>query len=258
MLHKALGLENMTSIEGYKKIVKRCKFNLPFDCVKIFPGLSSEYIPSIDKDVRMLAWFDYDFELNRVVCDDIVGLLSSLRPWSIVIITVDLEKPRDMVGETTTDYFEHFWTELPTFVVGGLRPSDFNMTKRTATIQRMIDCAIQQGVRGRTDLSFEYMIQIAYADGHKMLTIGGMIADGSARQMLSGSSLTELWYIQRDPISKPIEIPRLIHTRKEMLLLEQCLPGGTDIPKEIGLAKRDVEVLRRFYRYWPSYFEGLV
>jgi hypothetical protein len=147
---------------------------------------------------------------------------------------------------------------LPDFAWAGLENGDFKPPKREQTIVSMVERCISQGIRGRTGLSFEYLVRMTYADGHRMLTVGGLIADQSAREKLSGDGLSDLWFLSRGAGGSTIHIPRLVFTPKEVTVLEQHFPDGTKVPRGMGISLEDVELLRRFYKYWPSYMESLV
>ena len=258
ILHKLLRIQKMTSIEGFEGLWERCAYNLPFSNVTLFKGLSSDFLPGMGADELYLAWFDYDFPVSRVVADDIVGLCSALRPWSLVFFTVDLEPAEEMEDDLPETYFEYFSSEVPDFAMGDFTVDDFKPPVRERTIISLIERCIKRGLRGRPDISFEYLIRLTYADGHRMLTVGGMIADVTARKYLSGEALADLWFLSREKSGYALEIPKLVFTPKEIAVLEQQFPGGSEAPRDIGIDRSDIEALQRFYRYWPSYAEALV
>ena len=257
IVHKLLRIKKMTSVEGFKGLWKRCEFNKPFESVNIFEGMSSDLIPGLSKDELHLAWLDYDFPLNKIVASDIVGLTSTLRPWSIVMFTIDLERPKELPDELPASFLKFFQDQLPEYAVSGLTAADFKPTVRDRTIVKMIERCVKRGIRGRIDLTFEYLIRLHYADGHKMLTVGGMIADQSARENLSKSTLDQLWFLSRDQEGESIGIPKLVFTPKEVCALEQAYPDGV-MPKGLGISNEDFDAFNLFYRYWPSYTETLV
>jgi hypothetical protein len=135
--------------------------------------------------------------------------------------------------------------------------ADFKPPVRESTIISMAHRCFAQGVHGRTGLTFEYLVRLAYADGHRMLTIGGMIADESGRQNLTNAALSALWFLSRGKDGALIEIPRFVFTQKEVAVLEQRLPSGAR-PARTGVTQTEFDQFRRFYRYWPSYSEALV
>ena len=257
LIHKMLGIYKMTSIEGFGKLWKRCEFNLPFG-VTLFKGLSSGFIPKIDRDERYLVWFDYDFPMGSIVAGDIAGLTSSLRADSLLFVTIDLEGPEDLRGASTKMLFDYYTNELPSFAMAGMSEADFKPPKRDATIVRMVERCINQGLVGRNGLSFEYLIRLAYADGRRMLTVGGMIVDGASKPRVSGEQLADIWFLSRGEQGAVVDIPRLVFTDKEVAALERWMPTGAGVPKNMGLTADEVDRFRRFYRYWPSYSEALV
>jgi hypothetical protein len=50
------------------------------------------------------------------------------------------------------------------------------------------------------------MFHFLYADGHKMLTIGGMIGDETHSRRIRGSTIADTVYFRRDFKSRPYEV----------------------------------------------------
>jgi hypothetical protein len=257
LVHKAMGISKMTSIEGFPSLWPRCTFNLPFENVTLFKGMSSSFVPIIDRDELYLGWLDYDFSMNRIVADDLSGMIATMRPWSLVVVTIDLEEPQDRRSASPAELHAHYQAELPDFAFAGMKVGDFRPPARETTILSMLERSLAQGLSGRVGLTFEYLVRLAYADGHRMLTVGGMIADSAARAKLSGDGLADLWYLSRGPSGGIVEIPKLVFTQKEVAELEQCLPTQEKPPVRVGVSQEDFDNLRLFYRYWPSYGELL-
>jgi hypothetical protein len=257
ILHKLLGIQKMTSIEGFQNLWVRCNYNKPFSNITMFPGLSSDYLPGVSKDELYLIWFDYDFPVNEIAANDIMGLCASVRPWSLLFFTVDLEKAEEMANDLPESFFDYFSEQLPDFAMADLSIADFKPPVREQTIVSIVERCIKRGLKGRRGITFETLVRLTYADGHRMLTIGGMIADDIARQYLSGTALADLWFLSRGTSGAVIDMPKLVFTPKEITVLEQCFPDGSAPATEMGVEPSEIESLRKLYRYWPAYTEHL-
>jgi hypothetical protein len=255
LFHRMLGVETMTSIEGSSEIIKRCKFNQPMKTIKLFEGMSSDYIPKIKQRDNYIIWFDYDYGINGIVSNDVVGCISKLGAGSLFFVTVDLELSRDLQNQSLRKVYEYFRAELPSFAVSGFTKRDFSGSCIVETYLKMIDRCVQAGLKGRGDISFETLVVITYADGHKMLTVGGMIADHKARMMLGSDSISRLWFLKRQTVTQPLNIPRIVLTRKEILYLERYCPSGKPALEKTGVDRDTFAEFQKFYRFWPSYFE---
>jgi hypothetical protein len=258
ILHKFLRMTRMTSIEGYPDLWPRCRYNLPFDTVSLFEGMSSGFMSGLDRDELYLAWLDYDFSLNEIVAGDMTAFTALARAGSMVFVTIDLEKPKELDGDSPGHFFEFYQQEMPDFSFAGMTVENFKPAVREQTIVTMAERCFTQGLRGRSNFSFEHLVRLAYADGHRMLTIGGMVADEPVRQSLAALPISELWFLSRTEGETPIEIPKFVFTQKEIAVLEQRLPTTAKVPTHTGVKQADFEAFRKFYRYWPSYSEALV
>ena len=217
MLHKEFGISKMTSIEGYEPIIKRCKFNLPFSNVKLFSGMSSDFIPSLNETEWYFIWLDYDFTINSIVCEDIMGSLSRLRPGSLFFLTLDTHLPPSLNGQGIRRIAQHFLNDLPNYASAGLKSADFTPERRTSTLLAIIRRCLNRGLMGRDGITFEPLINMTYADGHRMLTVGGIIVDKSIQEVLLRSPLNNLKFVRRDLSASPLDIPKFIFTKRELL-----------------------------------------
>ena len=256
LFHRELGISRMTSVEGFPPLYKRCRFNQPFSHVKLFQGLSSDYVPTIEPDDQYVVWFDYDFSLNRIVCEDLLGAASLLCPGSILIVTIDTHLPDEIANLSLRKLFRYFREEIPNYAHGGLAVSDFAGDNRLMTFLKVVMRCITRGLSTRDGITFEPLINMTYADGHKMLTVGGMVADENARASLKSIPLEQLPFIRRKIPGKPFHIPRFVFTKRELLSMEASCPGG-QLDLKTGVKKSEFKKFLPFYRYWPTYSEIL-
>lgn len=258
IFHKYGFINEMTSIESSEQIIRRCRFNKPFNNVKIFNGLSSDFLKKILKKKEYLIWFDYDFGLDAIVCEDAYELSSRLKPGSIVILTIDLELGEDLRDKTPADLFDYFKEKLPDYSTSSLRVDDFRRSVFENTLVTIIKNSFNSGIVGRSGVSFQYFSTIKYADGHEMLTIVGMVVDEACREKIAKSDISSLPFVNMGTEDEVFKIPKIIFTKKELLYLEKYCPDGERSMEKEGISNSDFEIFRKFYRYWPSYFEVFI
>lgn len=256
LFHKLLGIQRMLSVEHSDNIKKRVKFNRPFDCIDVEFGPIGDFLPSLSPDQKHILWLDYDDILNRSQVEDILLATTYLSTGSILLVTVDVEPPGK--NEGPEEWRDHFVAEASKFL-GSAMISDFaksNLPKLNAGI---IERVIEDGLSARGNVGFIPLFNFLYADGHQMLTVGGVIGSNSERRLLRASKLEEQNYIRLDLKADPflIRVPSI--TRKERFHLDSSMPcSATWKPKQFEMRAEDISDYREIYRFFPAYAELLL
>lgn len=274
LLHKILGIQRMVSVEGSERIAQRVVYNQPFRCVDTLVEMSYNVIPQLSRDRKHILWLDYDRILEYSHLSDARMAASQLSPGSILLITVDTEPPpkppeEEAPGDepaekkapeegpaVTYNYFlevaAEYWDR--TFTV-----EQFGDGGIPSVATRLLNRAITSGLSATPEVEFLPLFKFLYADGHRMLTIGGMIGGRKERRRLNTSGLGDCVYIRRSLADAPFEITVPPLTRRERLLLDQNMPCPEDwVPEEFKLEKKFLEKYRDIYRFFPGYEELLV
>jgi len=132
-------------------------------------------------------------------------------------------------------------------------------TNMYAINAHILQNAIKKGVTGREDVEFSPLFYFVYADGHKMLTLGGMIGNPVDRRFLEASDFSKAPYIRRNIDESPYEIIVPILTRKERLCLDSQMPCADGWkPMHCELDEDWVRIYREIYRFFPTYAEILI
>jgi hypothetical protein len=256
MFHKILGIKKMWSIEHSLEIQNRIKFNKPFEFIRIIFGEVSDAIPRLSRDIKHILWLDYDDIVSREMVGDLVLASTQLSSGSILLVTVDVEPPgsEDEGPREWMEYFRNIASEYVRY----LPLSDFGKTNLPRINAGIIERAISQGLVGR-DVGFHPLFSFLYADGHQMLTIGGVIGGDAEKRSIDASGLGEERYIRRKLALKPFEIKIPVLTRKERLYLDAAMPCQDSWnPKQFELSKSTIHAYRDIYRFIPSYAELLL
>lgn len=263
LFHRYLGITQMWSVEESTEIEKRVEFNKPFKCVHISIDDVANCIPQLSLDRKHILWLDYDRILNEERISAVRMAASHLPRESILIVTVDAEPPghpedgpRKWNPAAWREYFldhaEHYLWPNPS-------PRDFARTKLASVNARILNNAIRNGLVGRTDVGFLPLFNFLYADGHQMVSVGGMIGGEVEERKLASLDRGALPFLRDDLTADPYEIHVPLVTRKERLYLDREMPC-TDhwLPKDFELKPEEVVAYRMIYRYYPAYAEMLL
>lgn len=254
LFHRVLGIKNMLSVEYSEAVKKRVEFNRPFDCVRTQIAPIGDVIPTLSKDIQHLLWLDYDGAIQSFQLEDVVLAATYLSVGSILLVTVDVEPPDDT--DKPRSWKRYFEEQAGEYFNPKLKLNDFAKSQLPRRNIEFIASAIDAGMSGRRDVQFMPMFNFVYQDGHKMLTMGGMVVNQAYADKIRGSALARETYFRSDFSSDPcvINVPRL--TRKERQYLDGFMPSPDNwIPKDFELDAKRVAAYRDIYRFCPTYAE---
>jgi hypothetical protein len=256
LLHRFAGITRMLSAEHSRKIEKRVRFNQPFKLIDVVIKTATEVIPTLPPQTNHILWLDYDGPLERGHLNDVALAGTYLSQGSILLVTIDAEPPG---GDGAADWRNYFIREAGALVGDATEPDDYTESKLLRRNIEIIERAIASGLAGRTDARFLPLYCFSYADGHEMLTMGGMIAGENDARKVNKSKVPPLFYVRRGFAEGPYRISPPILTRKERLFMDSAMPCATGwLPKEFELTSEEVEAYRELYRYFPLYGELLL
>ena len=255
VFHKLLGIDHMLSVEVDEDIQKRVRFNKPFRKVEVRIGDILDEIPKLSPDRQHILWLDYDKNLIKEHLDALWLAAAKLSKGSILLITIDAEPPVQNAGpKKWRDYFR---TEASEYLGTRNSLADFAESKLLRLTQDVMMRAIKSGLASR-DIDYIPLFSFSYADGHEMLTIGGMLGGDHEKNLCRNPVMVRLSYLRLNENNEPkrIVIPRL--TRKERIYLDKAMPCPLGwSPKHFELPPEYVEAYRETYRFFPNYGELL-
>jgi hypothetical protein len=259
LLHKYLGLRRLLSIEHSTQIQKRILFNRPFEnLIKMKFAPASDVIPVLNPDVKHLIWLDYDDVVNTNIIADVQSAVSRLAVGSIVLVTVDCEPPTK--SDSAVDWKEYFEEQAGDFLGKTIRkPSSFVRDKLVRVNIDVLKNAINNALIGRSEVEFLPVFNFVYADGHRMLTVGGVLGSAEYKRKLAACDFGDAPYVRMNLEHEPFQIRVPVLTRKERLFLDSRMPCKKNWkPTEFEMDAEDIEAFRTSYRYFPSYVESLL
>jgi len=257
IFHSLLGISKMVSMEHDATLEGRVKFNCPFKCVDAKIDVSTNIIATLARNDKHILWLDYDYPVTEGILDDVYLAGSQLSCGSILIITVDVEPP-DKESEEPRKSQEYFNSEAGKYT-GTLSVGEFTKSKLPNTNKFVLMQALKDGMSGRANEEYLPMFHFQYADGHKMLTIGGVIGSSIEKEALDNMNVEGAEYLRREPDSEPYEIKVPPFTRRERYLLDPHMPcEGAWQPDDFKFPDEHIEIYREIYRYLPVYAELLI
>jgi hypothetical protein len=256
LFHKLLGIDKLVSVEHDTKIARRIEFNRPFRQVKIEMRPIGEVIPLLSRDLKHIVWLDYDDIIQQSHAADLILCGESLSRGSVLLVTVDSEPPS---GNRPKDWRQHYEEQVPEYLGRRKKNKDFAQSELPLLNAEIMERAINRGLSSRNDVQFLQLFNFVYADGHQMVTIGGVIGGEDERKQILASGLPNSVYYRNSLKMEPfrIRVPSL--TRKERLHLDRSMPCGDKwSPGLFELPAADIAMYRDIYRFFPAYAELLL
>lgn len=258
LFHRTLGIKNMTSIEGSKKGVERCKFNRPFRTIKIIEGRSNEVLPTFQWKRKSIIWLDYDKGLQNYMFDDTATCLSKVKPGSFFILSMRRDFDVDTVEALSAKIGDHCDSSL--------KNEDLQPTNAAKTLHKLLNSKFQDIVVNRSSalppnekLVFVQLFNYTYSDNAYMYTLGGILIKESELAAFRSLKLNTYHFVNRNPDAINISTP--IVTQKEFVGLNALLPLNnrasfvTKARKYDFLDKNILEAFYNTYRYYLPYIE---
>jgi Putative O-methyltransferase len=267
LVHYRLGLTDMVSIEAAKSKSERFRFNRPLACIDLHFGESSDVLPELDWKRPSIVWMDYDSKLDISILNDISLLMNSVPSGSVVIVSVNCE-PLTTISDHPSDVDIHQlrYAELLEKVgenrlPAGLKPANLRKWGLANASWKVLDSEVRRAIANRNAalsplerVNYDQLFHFRYADGAKMLTVGGLVLTDKDRESISTPEhFDDLGYIRDGDEAYEIVIPVL--TLREMRQLDTKLPSD-DLKHLIPfLTEKQIRNYARIYRYFPTYLE---
>jgi hypothetical protein len=273
LYHQTLGIRDMISIERDVERIERCNFNQPYKCVEVMSGTATEVLPQLQWSSPTIVWLDYVSKLDKSIVDDIRFVASQVVSGSLGIWTVNahpwgghedqethekvkqsdwpkrrLDKLRNLFGTSRT-FPELTGSELANW---GLALLFYEII--VDEIQRALNDR-NAGAMAEDRIEFRQCFHFRYADGTRMLTVGGVFLKPEDKKKLGEDPFAELDFTRDGKDSFEIKPPIL--TGREVRYLNKLLPHNEkEMPKVGWLTAEQLENFRKLYRYYPIFAES--
>jgi len=254
LFHRSLNITNNVSIERQYVDRERFELNRPYNCIDLIFGESNEILPILDWNVKTIIWLDYDSPLSDSILADIIFVCTYLQPGSLLIVTVDAEP--DDIGHRVRLLRERVDdSKIPVRLIEESLVG-WNTAK---TSRRIITNEIASTINARNGgrqegekLSYKQLFNFHYADGRKMLTVGGLLHDESQSDLVAKCGFKDFDFIKDGEEAYEIDVPNL--TLREIHYLNKQLPSQ-DISsiEAFKIPLEDIIKYAKIYRYFPLF-----
>ncbi len=262
LMHRALGIQRMISIDRQKDREKRFLFNRPFSNITVKIGTTTEILPTIDLERPTLIWLDYDDVLKDYMFADIDTALEKLQSGSILILTVNgefsqVENVQNEGGPVEPD-------SVLRSIAGNSVPANIKDRLNSNRFPLLLGDILHNAMRSKAlarKLDFFPFFNFAYKDGAQMVTFGGMVANTDASSAINDAKLGSRYPWLASNGQAKLQLPHL--TIKEKLKFDQLLPsrGSSNPPSisELGFELKDEEIKQYclHYLFYPVFAEWL-
>lgn len=269
LVHKALGIPEMISIEKDEDVKERFLFNRPFGCIEMRFGHATKILPNLSWDQRTILWLDYDGTLTADVLSDIDIFITNAAPGSVIVVTVNAEPAPRRLPKRSSEVrqaLEGAVRDLRRRIGENKVPKDVDgrslrkwgtakLYRRIINNQILETLSVRNGARSKGNkLLFQQLFNFHYADGMKMLTVGGIVFDQGQEGTLAKCMFERLDFVKEGEGEYKIEVPKL--TYRELHHLDKQLPEKDMTQLEMsGIPEADCERYSQVYRFFPTFAE---
>ena len=251
IFHRTLGISDMTSIEYDRETYERAKtYNLPYGCIKVLYGRSTDLLPDLDHTKRTIYWLDYTETLTATILADTEIISKEATSGSLLIVTANC----DFRGEGKLSRFVSFVGDenVPLGTTeDDLREWGAAKVQTTVLKNKIAETLTLRNQAGGDTISPTEVMNIHYKDGARMHTYGVVFCANSETRKLRRCRFQDFEISRRGEFV--LNVPAL--TRRERHILDQCLPTRGELIEQHPWLKSDFEKYRDLYRYYPNFEE---
>jgi len=261
LLHRAIGMTDMTSIEKETTRERRLNFNKPFDCIKLILREYSDAITDLNWEKRSFVWLDYDDPLSPAMFSDLKRTLLKVSSGSLVFISANADSYQ--LDSRNGDKDPSTPADVLRLVAGQANlPADSDKRLGRAKFPGLVgdifaNAFMNAIFEGRPEVRVIPLMNLTYSDNVPMVTYGGIIVgevDRIAFETIPGrDKFSEL----AGPVQFELSVPNL--TAKEKMKFDQLLPPRNVVPSvaQLGfeLKEKEIESYIKFYLQYPVFGE---
>jgi hypothetical protein len=259
MVHKALGIKDLISIEATDEADEQTRFNHnnPYAGLTLHFGHSSKVLPTLDLTKRSLIWLDYDGALSRSMANDLATVGRHAFSGTFVGVTFTTAFPTENPGRESE--LKRLKEDFPDFLPDDTKANAFDGGKSAefgrSTLGALLEKAVSDADAGKTDAgqvrSVRQICFFRYKDGAPMVTVGWLIVAKGDIPLYDACHFDALPFVRVGAIPFQIKIPLV--TPLEVREMERRLP---DLAAATDLDWIPADERRNFgsvYRYLPQF-----
>lgn len=273
ILHAALRINRMQSIESDENTYARQNFNSPFKFLTLHNKPSSEFFANHQfSESGTIVWLDYTEPKDlRSHLDEFRSVVEKVNYYDVVKITLNAS-PAEIRGKKA-DGVPIQEVRLNTLkrTVGDYLPSEVSVddivpNEYPKLLQMCLQNAVARLSTGETKRYFQILSSFFYADGQQMLTVTGIVLDASQddeKQAFLALLRLAHWPFANLHWQPPVRISVPALSAKERMKLDENLPvhgDDSEVVKTLQTALgyvpgavSDASKLANYARYYRAY-----
>ncbi|GGF33394.1 hypothetical protein GCM10011321_25710 [Youhaiella tibetensis] len=259
LVHRALGIHKLVSIERAVHDKNRFLGNIPFSSVEMLWGDTATELAKVDLSLRSIVWLDYDGRLSASMLNDITSVASRATSGSVLAVTVQCKFDR-VAGEHGEDASVQTLVDAlgADRIPYNLKTEDIEGQGTGRLFRKVIVEEVDRALSARNAILHKthqfqarQVFNFRYEDGVPMMTVAVVIFDAGQRGLLDLCAFEALDFVRNGEEEFKIAIPKL--TPREIKLLEAQMPN--DDPSKIVLGPippKDAAQYTKLYRFFPN------
>lgn len=260
LLHRFLGVDKMTSLERDPDLVKRAKFNCPYDFIKVEQRTVADFLVGDVDKTPTIYWLDYDNGISSDITADIVSLGSSMTVGGFAFVTVYAKPPGILVKQSIEQRFDFFRQYLGDFAID-LIADDLTNAKFANSIYRVLVTAFNNAFAARTDGQFYLLFRVQYKDSSPMITVGGCFCVAGQEAEFVQRMNSDLPFLVENEV---YQIENLCLTERERTIFDLAVTNSNlnspeaDTLRSLGFTPKEFEAYGDLVRFLPRYHESII
>lgn len=270
LVYRALGIEDLHSIEMDSDVFRRQKFNKPYSFIKLYNKKCGNYFDEdFDGTKQSIVWVDFSVANEKYSqCQDIANICSKMKDRDILRITFNANPTGITTGgvqasiyppeERKRIRYDALRKELKEFFPDGFAEDDLTKNRYPLLLLRTIRKAVFQNLD--VDLYPCPLCSYVYSDNTQMMTVTLLMCSVKNRDntMKDIRDSFKDWddYVnigEWDKIIK-IELPPLtVHEQLEIRQYGNNEDDANKIEEIMGINSDELKRYWKFARYYPNY-----
>lgn len=263
LMHRALGVKSMISIEQAEEARDRIEDNKPFR-IPVDYRKSEDALPALDWSKKQFIWLDYDDPLAPGMLLDMRTVAQRACSGTVLSVSVQCTKADEAKYDTgraagePTD-IENFITVFGRERVPLETKSEqlfgwpFGTLSRSMLLQEiMAELAVRNAALHDSEIKFRVICDIEYEDNAKMTTLVGIFYSADHGALVEQCNFETLDFLPAAGRPVRIKVPKL--TTREFRRLESQLPLSEGEQLELGtIPLSEARSFAELYRYFPNF-----
>lgn len=259
MIHKALGIKDLISIEATEAVDEQTRFNHnnPYAGLSLHFGHSSKVLPTLDLAKRSLVWLDYDGSLSRSMANDLAIVARNAPSGTFVGVTFAASFPTKDPGRENE--LKRLKEEFPDFLPGDAKATALDGAKfgefGRSTLGALLEKAVSDADAGEPDAgkirSIRQICFFKYKDGAPMVTVGWFVVAASDMPTFEACRFDALPFVRTGALPFVIKIPLV--TPLEIREMERRLPDLATATDLDWIPEEERKNFSSVYRYLPQF-----